>query len=114
MFADEVLKIITHTGRRVVESSHRYFISVSFDNNEHIPSVKASIDAIGLSADELISKDAGAALRQQLKSYARELFVEYWLKLAESSDDSAGIEIEKKLAMEEFDNIFDRKLEMSS
>lgn len=108
MYTNAILKVIDHTGRRVVEGVYQYFINVSFNNDEHVPSVKAAIESAGVSADNLVRKETGALSKAHLKAYARELFVEYWINLAESSDDSEGVEVEKDRAIEGFESIFSR------
>jgi hypothetical protein len=98
--------IIEKVGKDVVFAAHQHFIEGHLDNAEYIPALRKSIQAVGKTAGEFVGAEAGAAVTSELTRYARELFVELWLRLAEEDVDGKGAAREKKAALSTFDEIY--------
>ncbi len=107
MNAQQTMAIIEKVGKNVILSTHQFFEEVGVDNSEHIPALRRSIEAVGLTADELASPDMGSALRTELRQFAHQLFVNLWLKLAEEDEEDPDLPAERKRAKKTFNEIFD-------
>ena len=102
----KIFELIKAIGCAVIKAAHDRFEFEIVDNEEYIPALKASIEAIITSSstfiDPSIQKDLGLSLRK----YALELFVDLWLRDGNEIEDDQGPVIEKKRATKLFNKIY--------
>ena len=101
-------EIIKTVGFAVIEAAHRRFEFDGIDNEEYIPALKASIDAITISSVAFVDKAFQKELALALRTHALDLFVDLWLRLGDQVDDDQGPVIEKKRAIKLFNQIYNK------
>jgi len=101
----ETIKAI---GFSIIEDAHSHFEFDGLDNEEHIPALRSSINAILAASDKFIGKSAQKELAFALKTHALDLFVDLWLRLGAEVDDDQGPIIEKVKATKLFDEIYNQ------
>lgn len=105
MSGANTFEIIKAVGFAVIDSNHHQFEFDGIDNEEYIPALRATIDAITKSAGLFVEESAQKELTLTLRAYALDLFVDLWLR--DQADDDQGPVIEKKRAIKLFNQIYD-------
>ena len=105
MSGANTFEIIKAVGFAVIDSNHHQFEFDGIDNEECIPALRATIDAITKSAGLFVEESAQKQLTLALRAYALDLFVD--LGLRDQAEDDQGPVIEKKRAVKLFYQIYE-------
>lgn len=98
-------EVIKTVGMAVIKSAHDRFEFDCLDNEEHIPALKKTIEAIINASGKFLESSCQNQLRTRLRTYALDLFIELWLREDDVGDDKGPV-IEKKRAIKLFEEIY--------
>ena len=101
---DEIVKTVSEFGVALVEKQHRFFLSGSVDNSEHIPAIKRIADtAYAYLKRKGVNLDRAKEVKKELLNHGKGLFVKAWMKAEEGEEPLA--EEDREEAEETFDEL---------
>jgi hypothetical protein len=101
-------EILRDAGRAVIVAFHKLFSSDEMDNDEYTRNLRTAIEGIVGLAKERGGEAFGVRLADEFQDFSRQLFVEYWMKLAEEEGAPLNSKAERKQAQKTFDQSYVR------
>ena len=98
--------LIISLGKTVILAAQRRFETEVLDNDEHIPNLKTIIGAFAEFAASELDETSSESVEGTLCEYGRDLFIQFWLKLADEADDADSLDAEETAARKTFDRIY--------
>ena len=91
-------------GKSIIEKEHSFFLLNSIDDTEHLPRIRQIVESVETGLVELgLGTPHAKKLSNDLREYAKSLFMESWMTDLEETEDKEEIWLE---GSDEFDGLY--------
>ena len=99
-----VAATVMRVGKGILAREHKFFLSNSIDDTEHVPRIRRMVECIELELMELgLNTNEAKNLAHELREYAKSLFMESWMQNLDEFENQHEVWEE---GSNEFDSIY--------